>query len=200
MQKYKKNMQWWFIGLGYVLLCGIIICGCIWKAEKLVVIKNKTKSVVNAITIKYIVKYKPFSPTENEWYNISPYIAHACGEIDGMTYTNSREALEYSIDKGIRTLEIDFKATSDGIYVCRHSWQDDLQENKNWKENPPTYQEFMGTKILNLYTPMDLNDVMDYLKKYQDINIICHIQAGVEEEGKNFAEQIMEISKGGGTN
>lgn len=197
MKKLKRNTKLWIIGLGYVLLSGIIICGCIWKSEKLVIIKKEIKNTINEVTIKHIIKYKTFNYEEEEWYNKSPYIAHACGEIDGITYTNSKEAMEYSINQGIRTIEVDFTATSDGIYVCRHSWSDNLQENKNWKDAPPTYHEFMESDILNTYSPMDLNDVFDYMKKYQDINIICDLKAVTEEEGKCFAEQIVKISGGG---
>jgi len=37
-----------------------------------------------------------------------PYIAHACGGIDGATYTNSREAFIHNYELGHRIFEIDF--------------------------------------------------------------------------------------------
>lgn len=50
------------------------------------------------------------------------YLAHALGGIDGQTYTNSKEAIENSYNKGVRLFEVDVKLTSDNKLVCVHGW------------------------------------------------------------------------------
>ena len=48
-------------------------------------------------------------------------IAHGGGEIDGIQYTNSREALLQSIARGYKFIEIDFKETIEGELFGAHS-------------------------------------------------------------------------------
>src|SRR5689334_12250244 len=49
-------------------------------------------------------------------------VAHACGEYDGITYTNSLNALNANYNRGFRYFEIDFNYTSDGHIVLIHDW------------------------------------------------------------------------------
>ena len=55
---------------------------------------------------------------------IQPLIIHAGGRIDGVTGTNSLEALEETYAVGGRAIEIDFDWTSDGHQVCIHDFTD----------------------------------------------------------------------------
>ena len=49
-------------------------------------------------------------------------IAHAGGGINGKTYTNSFQALDFNYAKGFELFEIDFSWTSDNQLVCLHDW------------------------------------------------------------------------------
>lgn len=49
-------------------------------------------------------------------------IAHAGGSVDGLPYTNSREALDRNYALGRRVFEIDFSETCDGSLVLLHNW------------------------------------------------------------------------------
>ena len=51
-----------------------------------------------------------------------PRIAHAGGQFNGATYTNSLEALDQNYEAGFRAFEIDLSFTSDGELVCLHDW------------------------------------------------------------------------------
>lgn len=51
-----------------------------------------------------------------------PRIAHAGGQFNGATYTNSLEALDRNYGAGFRAFEIDLSFTSDGELVCLHDW------------------------------------------------------------------------------
>ena len=50
------------------------------------------------------------------------YIAHAGGAIDGIRYTNSKEAILNSISKGAKYIELDLSLTRDGKLVAVHDW------------------------------------------------------------------------------
>lgn len=72
-----------------------------------------------------------------------PLISHACGGLwetdeDGnkvlVTYSNSAEALEKSLENGIRLIEADFMMTTDGVLACTHGWPSDLQQESTKDE------------------------------------------------------------------
>jgi len=45
------------------------------------------------------------------------YIAHAGGSIEGVSYTNCKEAINSSYSKGYRFIELDFISTADDIFI-----------------------------------------------------------------------------------
>lgn len=47
-------------------------------------------------------------------------VAHALGGIDGLTYTNSLEALRCNHERGFRWFEVDLTLTADGELMCFH--------------------------------------------------------------------------------
>jgi hypothetical protein len=49
-------------------------------------------------------------------------VAHAGGAVNGIAYTNSREALDAHYAAGYRVFELDFEWTSDGHLVLVHDW------------------------------------------------------------------------------
>jgi hypothetical protein len=102
------------------------------------------------------------------------FIAHAGGEINGDTYTNSLEALQESYTKGLRLFELDIIKTTDGKYVAAHDWltwknQVDYEE-KN--DSPVSLSEFLKYKILNKYTPMDMNSINKWFEKHTDAYLV----------------------------
>lgn len=102
------------------------------------------------------------------------FIAHAGGEINGDAYTNSLEALQESYSKGLRLFELDIIKTTDGKYVAAHDWltwkkQVDYKE-KN--DSPVSLNEFLKYKILNKYTPMDINSINQWFEKHTDAYLV----------------------------
>lgn len=104
------------------------------------------------------------------WYEEYHIIAHALGGIDGKTYTNSLEAFEKSYANGIRLYDADLKSTSDGIYVLRHSWDDDIGTFYS-SGKIPTYKEFINMRIYGKYTPLSLKDFINIMGEYPDIYV-----------------------------
>lgn len=111
--------------------------------------------------------YPPFTPDSDLWCNNTKLIHHAGGGIDGLDYTNSKEALESSLSNGNRHIEIDFLYTSDEKLVCMHFWDEEYGS-----ETAPTLQEFISSKIYGKYTPMTASDLIQYMEEYPDLYII----------------------------
>lgn len=70
-------------------------------------------------------------------------VAHAGGGFEGLTYTNSFEALDYNMGKGFTYFEIDFEFTRDNELVCMHDWTGSFSKAFSfWQEEIPTLEEF----------------------------------------------------------
>lgn len=81
----------------------------------------KVRLVFAIFVIVCIVMTKPVVAQGAKWYKESTKITHAAGQINGLNVTNTREALEKSLQKK-KVIEMDFNFTSDGVLVCKHDW------------------------------------------------------------------------------
>lgn len=102
-----------------------------------------------------------------ETYFNDKFIAHAMGEIDGISYTNSLEAFTENYNKGFRIFEVDLIMTSDNRLVAKHDWSDTNNVSLS-------YSEFMSLKINNKYTPLDFETIISLMQKYPNIHIITN--------------------------
>lgn len=99
------------------------------------------------------------------------YIAHALGEVEGVVYSNCKEALEYSYEIGYKVYEVDLSLTSDGSLACTHDWEAGLQPGFD-AENRPSTEEFLNTPIGEGYTPILFADLCEYMLEHPDIWVI----------------------------
>jgi lipoteichoic acid synthase len=99
-------------------------------------------------------------------------IAHAGGEINGLRYTNSLEAMNYSYSNGFRLFELDILKTSDNHYVAVHDWES-WSKKTNYK-GPliPDKETFKQYRIHGVYTPMDMDLINDWFKKHPDAILV----------------------------
>lgn len=122
-------------------------------------------------------------------YNV---IAHACGEIDGYTYTDSLEALNYSYENGDRLFDIDLRFSSDGEIILRHEWSQDLEQpefeylmqyqiGEIPREQLPTLEEFKNTLVFSKYTPLSFRDVVSWMKSHSDAYMVLDTKEDPEE-------------------
>jgi len=102
---------------------------------------------------------------------IEKYIAHACGGINGLTYSNSREALELAYKNGHRFIEFDTNKTSDGKYVLMHDWQE-TRVKLFGKTGQLTYKEFKDDSMLSGYHQMDLSEILEWFVEHPDTYIV----------------------------
>lgn len=92
-------------------------------------------------------------------------IAHAMGEIDGISYTNSLEAFIENYKEGYRVFEVDLIFTDDNQLVAKHDW-----DSNNGTAS--SYNEYMDSKIDEKYTPLDFEDIVILMQTYKDVYII----------------------------
>lgn len=118
-------------------------------------------------------------------------IAHAMGSIDKKTYTNSLEAFQENYNKGIRIFEVDLVMTSDKHLVLRHYWNKN-ELNKGNLNDKLSLKEFKNSKILNKYTPIDFDLLLDLLEKNKDVFFILDIK---ETNRKAIKESFSYIDK-----
>lgn len=99
-------------------------------------------------------------------------IAHALGGIGENTYLNSKEGFLVSYQMGCRLFEVDLTKTSDGIWVCRHNWNQPLGQWEGEEKKILSAEEFLSRPLYGKYTPMTLEDLLLLLKDYPDAFVL----------------------------
>ncbi len=112
------------------------------------------------------------------------YIIHAAGtltgtDLDGSTRSydgsNSFEGMMQCVNAGANVVEIDFNFTSDGKLACIHDWYhqyaDEITDNV-----PLTLEEFRNARIYRNFTPLCLDDIVEFLYYYPDLYIVTDIK------------------------
>lgn len=126
---------------------------------------------------KYYVSYEkrtaqaPSVTPVFRWKNY-PVIAHALGGLDGKTYLNSKESFIENYKKGYRLFEVDLTQTSDGVWVCRHSWNSPMGQWEGEEKKVLSSEEFLSKPIYGSYTPMTFSDLLVLLKDYPDAFVL----------------------------
>lgn len=107
--------------------------------------------------------------------NHDAWIAHAGGQVDKFTYTNSLEALDFSYSQGARLFELDIIATSDRQLVAAHDWKH-FKKISNFKadssDSPLTSSQFLSQRIYNKFTPMNIDIINDWFSKHKDAILV----------------------------
>lgn len=119
------------------------------------------------------IKNSEMSLLEDEdgaWYTQNRLRAHAGGGIDGFAYTNSYEALINTYNRGIKVIEFDATITSDDKAVISHNFMPDV--TKGLSCEVPTYDEFMQCKICDRFTPMSLEQLMEFMEQHDDLYVV----------------------------
>ena len=116
----------------------------------------------SAVTRTAVARITGFSWTDHRT------IAHALGGLDGKEYLNSRESFLSMYNQGVRLFELDLSRTSDGVWVCRHNWNESMGQWEVTGKKVLTERAFTSNKIYGKYTPMTLEDFFLLLKDYPD--------------------------------
>ncbi len=141
--------------------------------------------------VSYFSEPKPdFEPS------IDRYIAHAGGMIDGVMYTNSKEALDKSYESGFRYFELDIELTSDGHFVAAHDWKHWAKETNFSGDTPVSRTEFLKHKIRGKYTTLDMEGINKWFANHPDAVLVTDKVNSPARFGKLFVDKsrlIMEL-------
>lgn len=190
MKKFGKNRIVLFV-LSFVLL-QIVIFGAFFKySEEIADFKMTVYDALRTYRASSQTESAPeLDPSEiparqhtgTEWYFDADLIYHACGGINGLDYSNSREALEASLSAGNRYIEVDFDFTSDDELVCIHDWEQSVFESDGRMD----MQSFEKAKIYGKYTPLSGKAIVEYLKAYPDLYIVVDTKNSLPRVIRSF--------------
>ena len=142
---------------------------------------------------------EPFSCDSEPWetarVNSYRFIAHAGGQIDGRTYTNSRQALDLAYENGLRLFEIDLIKTRDDVLVAAHDWE--KWRNATGSEvEVPSHREFKETLLFGKYQTLDLSDLDEWFALRTDAYLVTdevRDSAGLVEDFSHEDRLIVEV-------
>lgn len=102
------------------------------------------------------------------------FIAHAGGAVEGVTMTNSREALLTARDNGFKFIELDLLFTADSMLVACHSWQEyNRAMGKEEKgSEPPTLNDFLSNELPGGFTPLSATEINDFFLSHDSIYFV----------------------------
>ncbi len=103
---------------------------------------------------------------------MQPYlIAHACGQIDKLVYSNSKEALNNSYKHGFRFIEFDISQTKDGKFILLHDFEE-TRYKLFGKKGKCNFSEFMSDKMIGGYQQLSLDDIIAWFEDHNDCYIV----------------------------
>lgn len=160
-----------------------------YKSNGFISEKTGRKVVKESFPLEQLSPFRSKETIKLDAKDLTKFIAHAGGIIEGRTYTNSLEALESSYNKGFRLFELDIIKTSDGHFVAAHDWN-------QWKEQQgrpdiPTLDTFMMLKIHSKYTPMDMKAINNWFRNHRDAILVTD----KINEPKEFVRQFVDRSR-----
>ena len=103
-------------------------------------------------------------------------ILHAGGVTpEGVTGSNSLEALEHSYENGFRLLELDFSWTCDGELVCVHDWN--AFYGRILDTDSPTLAQFEAVRDSTYgFTSLTLDHLIAWLREHPGVSIVTDIK------------------------
>ncbi|MBW4081578.1 glycerophosphodiester phosphodiesterase [Paenibacillus sp. S150] len=127
-------------------------------------------------------------------------VAHAMGGINGYTYTNSLEAFVANYEQGSRVFEADLLLTTDDRLVARHEWTINMSKLLGQQTVLPAakqgtvleYAQFMDSPILDIYSPLDIEKILDLMQAYPDAYLVTDTK---ETEAGLVTEQFKLITE-----
>ncbi len=125
------------------------------------------------------------------------FIAHACGGINSIYYTNSTEALEVAYQNGLRFIEIDILTCSDDEYVLLHDWQQ-TSEKLFGSTGQKSLSEFKKLSMVGDYSQQSLAEFCLWLRNHPDCYLVTDCKDLTNEAFaqyiiKNFPDLVAQI-------
>jgi glycerophosphoryl diester phosphodiesterase len=103
-------------------------------------------------------------------------VAHAGGAVNGVAYTNAREALDQHYAAGYRVFELDFDWTSDGRLVVVHDWTS-AAAAFGLPAHVLGYDEFIHATRRDGLHQMSFEDLSAWLRAHRDAYVVTDTKA-----------------------
>jgi glycerophosphoryl diester phosphodiesterase len=112
--------------------------------------------------------------------SIPKLITHACGQINGVNYSNSKEALSYSYHgQGSNFIEIDINLSADDKYVLIHDWDKTFEYLFGYNiKKAPKAADFKKLKIRDSFSTQTLEEFLSFMQENQDLHLVTDVKAG----------------------
>lgn len=129
--------------------------------------------ISTTLLIVVIALGKPWAHNRFDGTHLPPgvLIAHALGGIDGVTYTNSREAFFTNYQNGRRWFEVDLALTADGDLVCFHLEQE-RRLGLPASISETSTRDFLARRIDGRYTPMTFQQLLGLVKERDGVYLV----------------------------
>lgn len=171
MAPLKKHK---FLLLNLLVLCALLLAA-VQFCEEIQTVKETIYYTLHPVSVPGetddSITLHSVQTTGTEWFADAPMIYHAGGEIEGSSYTNSREAVENTLAEGNCFIEMDLRYTSDGYLVCTHSWADAYPEDVQ-----PTLEEFRNSRIQGKFTPLTAEELIGIMTDNPQMYLITDIK------------------------
>lgn len=131
-----------------------------------------------------------------KYFKVPRYIAHAGGGIDGYTYTNSLEALNYSYDLGFRSFEIDLVEDKNGKILGAHDWEHWAEITGCDSTLPVTEEHFLTHQVFDKFTPMSMDMINQWFTEHPDAILVTDKINSPKKMASQFVDKsrlIMEL-------
>ena len=107
-----------------------------------------------------------------------PRVAHAGGGYKGATYTNSREAIVASLERGFEWIEIDFTWTRDRELVCIHDWNGNFTRLFGYEtEQALSLQEFKEERSKVSYSLLTIEELAALMVEFPSLVIVSDVKS-----------------------
>ncbi len=187
----KRSKKAIFINLVVLL---VIFCGVLKFADEILMVKRALYQMVKPPQEEPLsdlqlmfVDYEPLTHTGDEWYQKTKLIYHAGGGIDGLSYTNSKEALELTLNQKNYMIELDFLFTTDGHLICGHEWTD------LYSIEALSLAEVQELGFYRKYTPLKGEDVISYMRDYPQMYLVVDTK---EAEPVEVIRELVRLAEG----
>lgn len=179
---YTEKISYWYPGIVYVR--DRVMVQKIYRRSKLLLdhIKDKEKTVR---LWKNYSTWEPMKDDKNVWCCKGTMIAHACGGmVNGIRreYSNSKEALSYSLQKGFRLIECDVYGIINGEIVLAHD-SADIYDGCQGAYSLQTIRELLTTLKNDSDVTVLLDIKWESMDDYREI--VDAIDSLVDEKQKN---------------
>lgn len=128
-----------------------------------------------------------------KYFKVPRYIAHAGGGIEGINYTNSLEALNYSYELGFRSFEIDLVEDKNGKILGAHDWAEKTGCDSTL---PVTEEHFLTHKFLDRFTLMSMDMINQWFTEHPDAILVTDKINSPKKMASQFVDKsrlIMEL-------